>query len=128
MLPAKTESQKQSRKIVDKLHSALSTLRKERDELHRSKELAAERLRLAKEERMGAERNLALLKGKYDHIVSPSFTGNDKVAGSGYGSGSNGGNKAEIEKLQSEVEMLGREVCQSWVIINKTTIAILING
>ena len=100
-------------KIVDKLHSALSTLRKERDELHRSKELAAERLRLAKEERVGAERNLALLQGKYDHIVSPSFTGNDKVAGSGDVSGSNGGNKVEIEKLQSEVERLGREVSRS---------------
>lgn len=81
--------------IVDKLHGALSILRKERDELHRAKELASERLRLAKEERVNAEKNLSSLTAKFNHIESIEGKHN---------------RKSDIERLQIEVDRLGREV------------------
>ena len=81
--------------LVDKLHGTLSTLRRERDELHRSKQLAIERLRLIKEERVNAEDNIRLLNKKYENIIS---------------SNAQQERRAEIAKLQREVERLGREV------------------
>jgi ATPase subunit of ABC transporter with duplicated ATPase domains len=82
--------------IVDKLHGALATFRRERDEVHRAKELAFERLRLAREERMAADRNLQSMKDKYDKMMQ-SMSKSD-------------GNNNEVAKLQTEVERLSREV------------------
>ena len=84
--------------IVDKLHGALSVLRRERDELHRAKELASERFRLAKEERVNAEQNLSSLTAKFNRIESADGKHNRKT---------------DIERLQAEVDRLGREV--SWL-------------
>lgn len=81
--------------IVDKLHGALAVLRKERDELHRAKEMAVERLRLAKEERINAEKNLSLLEERYQSIASADAENT---------------RKADIEKLQEQAQRLGREV------------------
>jgi chromosome segregation ATPase len=86
--------------LVDKLHGTLSILRRERDELHRAKQLAVERLHLIKEERSTAESNLHTLQQKYDRIVS-SHQRDER--------------RNEIVKLQSEVERLGREVRNSAV-------------
>ena len=84
--------------IVDKLNGALAVLRRERDELHRTKELAMERLRLAKEERMSMEKSVRTIQNKL-HKLSSSVSGE--------------GNQAEnndISKAQQEVERLTREV------------------
>ncbi len=82
--------------IVDKLHGALATFRRERDEVHRAKELAVERLRLVREERMAAERNVNAMQEKHDEMMnSVSSTGTQDD---------------DIDKLQAEVDRLSREV------------------
>lgn len=81
--------------IVDKLHGALSVLRRERDELHRSKELALERYRLAKEEREAAEQRNKSLQQKYDEIESVDTKQK---------------RQNDITALNAEVERLSREV------------------
>jgi chromosome segregation ATPase len=81
--------------IVDKLHGALAVLRKERDELHRAKEMAIERLRLAKEERVNAEKNLSLMQERYECVASTDAQRT---------------RRDEIEKLEEQAQRLGREV------------------
>lgn len=89
--------------IVDKLHGALSILRRERDDLHRSKELAMERLNLAKDERIQGEQNLSVLQIRYnkiDSIEEKEIRLND------------------IGRLQSEVDRLSREVSGlDWIVM-----------
>lgn len=89
------QNQQPREEIVDRLHDTLSVLRRERDEIHRANQLAIERLRLLKEERVAAEKNLSTLQSKYNGIVS---------------SNAKDERRGEISKLQSEVERLGREV------------------
>jgi hypothetical protein len=96
--PNRLQQSNPREELVDKLHGTLSILRRERDELHRAKQLAVERLRLIKEERVAAEENLLILRDKYDRIISSNVQ--DERRG-------------EIAKLQSEVERLGREVRSS---------------
>ena len=96
--PNRLQQSNPREELVDKLHGTLSILRRERDELHRAKQLAVERLRLIKEERVAAEENLLILRDKYDRIISSNVQ--DERRG-------------EIVKLQSEVERLGREVRSS---------------
>jgi hypothetical protein len=81
--------------IVDKLNGALAVLRRERDELHRAKEMSVERLRLAKEERHNAEKHLSLLQDQHNGIASAD---------------AHSMRKAEIEKLQEQVQRLSSEV------------------
>ena len=83
--------------IVDKLNGALANFRRERDEVHRSKELALERLRLIREERILAERNVHLMQEKYEQMIKSI-------------SSHTNGKDDEIAKLQVEVERLSREV------------------
>ena len=83
--------------IVDKLHVALATFRRERDEVHRSKELSFERLRLSREERMAAETIVQSMQEKYDKMMSSMAS-------------PHGNQDDEIKKLQSEAERLSREV------------------
>lgn len=84
--------------IVDKLHSALATLRRERDELHRSKELAIERVKLAKEERSNTEKTVNSLQNHLDTLISSlPGTGSNSV-------------EIEITILKNEVERLTQEV------------------
>ena len=85
--------------IVDKLHGALATFRRERDEVHRTKELASVRLCLAKEERTKAERTVQAMQEKYDQMMQSVSKIN--------------GNDDEISKLQVEVQRLSREVSKS---------------
>jgi hypothetical protein len=81
--------------IVDKLHGALSILRRERDDLHRSKELAMERLNLAKDERINGQENLSVLQIRFNKI--------DSIDGKQV-------RLNDIGKLQSDVDRLSREV------------------
>lgn len=92
--PPKATSQREA--IVDKLHGALATFRRERDEVHCAKELAFERLRLVREERMASERAVQSMQNKYDQMMQ-------SIA-------SNGNQDDEIMKLQVEAERLSREV------------------
>lgn len=95
----------QREEIVDKLHGALASLRKERDHLHRSKELAIERLRLAREERVTVEKTVSSMENTYERLKA-------SMDGSTKGSSSNRKNAVndDITTLQGEVERLGREV------------------
>jgi uncharacterized coiled-coil DUF342 family protein len=82
--------------IVDKLHGALATFRRERDEVHRAKELAVERLRLVREERVATERNVNAMQEKYDEMMSAASSNRNQVD--------------DIDNLQAEVDRLSREV------------------
>jgi uncharacterized coiled-coil DUF342 family protein len=81
--------------LVDKLQGTLNVLRRERDEVNRKKEIAAERLRLLKEERTNAEKSLVALRNQYNQMMAESKTESQN---------------ADIEKLEIEVQRLGREV------------------
>lgn len=81
--------------LVDKLQGALNVLRRERDEVNRKKEIAAERLRLLKDERTNAEKSFVALRNQYDQMIAESNAENKN---------------ADIEKLEMEVQRLGREV------------------
>jgi len=81
--------------LVDKLQGALNVLRRERDEVNRKKEIAAERLRLLKEERTNAEKSFVALQNEFDQMIAESNADNKN---------------ADIEKLEIEVQRLGREV------------------
>jgi len=95
--PFNQGQQPQREEIVDKLHGALASLRKERDQLHRSKELAVERLRLAKEERLTVEKTVSSMGKTYERLTA-----------SVNGAGRNNAND-DISTLQREVERLSRE-------------------
>ena len=84
--------------IVDKLNDALSNLRRERDEAHRSKELALERLRLAKEEETELEKSVNALKLQYEKLVSSMANQGSENADD------------ELLKLQKEVKHRALEV------------------
>jgi len=100
--------------IVEKLHGTLSILRRERDEVHRAKELAMERLRLAKEETERMERTLQASKQKYDALMAQSTNNSNSNSNNNCSNGSDGhGGKVnesvEIMQLKKEVERIGRE-------------------
>ena len=99
----------QREEIVDKLHGALASLRKERDHLHRSKELAVERLRLAKEERVTVEKTVSSMENMYDHLTS-SMDGSARGSSSSSSSSSKNVVNDDITTLQGEVERFGKEV------------------
>eukprot|EP00586_Coscinodiscus_wailesii_P021006 CAMPEP_0172496176 /NCGR_PEP_ID=MMETSP1066-20121228/82865_1 /TAXON_ID=671091 /ORGANISM="Coscinodiscus wailesii, Strain CCMP2513" /LENGTH=234 /DNA_ID=CAMNT_0013268335 /DNA_START=65 /DNA_END=769 /DNA_ORIENTATION=+ len=93
-----SHSQNNSRQrelIVDKLNSALAVIRRERDELHRSKELAVERLRLAREERQAFQKTVRSMEEKLKELNDAVSTGKN--------------DKSELLRLQKEVEQLGKE-------------------
>lgn len=77
-----------------KLHNVAAAFRRERDEAHRRKELAEERLRLAKEDAEAARLSTAALKEKLDDLESKSGA----TAHS------------EIEQLQKDVQVLTAQV------------------
>lgn len=60
--------------LVEKLQGALNGLRRDRDQLHRSKELALERCRLAKEEEKVLSNAVAELKDKHQLQLIRSLT------------------------------------------------------
>jgi len=84
--------------IVDRLNGALSALRRERDELHRQKDLALERLKLVKEERVAVEKVVQSMRLELQQLNIDT---------------SDEGRKTEnesIEMLVKEVETLSKEV------------------
>jgi len=54
--------------IVDRLNGALSTMRRERDELHRQKDLAFERLKLVREERVAVEKVVQSMRKELEKL------------------------------------------------------------
>lgn len=80
--------------IVDKLHGALAAFRRERDDLHRKKELATERLRLVTEEREAMEKTIRAMQEKLDQLEK-------SVSDAG---------KLQLVQLEKEVERLNQEV------------------
>ena len=54
--------------LVQKLQGALQEFRRERDQLHRSKELALERCRLVREEEETLLKTVSSLKEKHDNL------------------------------------------------------------
>ena len=79
--------------IIDKLQGVLSTLRREADDLHRSKELAIERLRLARLDRESMEKTVAGMQDTLYQLKESTNRSN-----------------RELEKVEKEVERLRREV------------------
>jgi len=83
--------------IVEKLHGALSALRRERDDSHRSKELSMERLRIVKDEREAVEKMVRAMQLK---LIEMQSSANDDELN----------NPNSIARLQSEVDRLSNEV------------------
>ncbi len=98
--------------IVDKLQGTLTILRRERDEVHRAKELAMERLRLVKEERVSFEERLEMTQRKYDDIVAATSTSEVQLGSSGVSTttSTTASIQADIQRLEAEVERVRREV------------------
>ena len=84
--------------IVDKLHGALSVLRRERDDLRRSKELSTERLCLIREERQAMKKNVQAMQSKLEKLTELAASAKSK----------DGVN--DVAKMQQEVETLKKEV------------------
>ena len=82
--------------IVDRLHGALASYRKERDDLHRRKELAVERLRLVKEERIFLESNVQDIQKKLVELTSAA-QGKQSVT-------------SDFNRLENDVKRLNKEV------------------
>ena len=80
--------------IVDKLHGALAAFRRERDELHRKKELAAERLQLVKEEQQAIERTVHAMQENLNQL---NKTGSEEA-------------KKDLEQMEKDVDQLHRTV------------------
>jgi len=87
----------QREEIVDRINSALSAFRKERDDIYRQKELALERLRLVKEERAAIETTVESMQEQLDQLISASREGI-------------GRENDDISNLEREVDRLLREV------------------
>jgi len=84
--------------IVDRLTGALSVMRKERDELHREKDIAHERLKLCSTEMSEVEKVVLSMRKELEQLMIET---------------SGQGRKTEnesIEKLVTEVERLAKEV------------------
>jgi bisphosphoglycerate-independent phosphoglycerate mutase (AlkP superfamily) len=84
--------------IVDRLTGALSTMRKERDELHREKDIAHERRGEVHERRSEVEKVVLSMRKELEQLMIET---------------SGQGRKTEnesIEKLVTEVERLAKEV------------------
>jgi len=54
--------------IVDKLHGVMAALRRERDDLHRKKALAEERVRLIQEEKEALEKTVTAAQTKLETL------------------------------------------------------------
>ena len=80
--------------IVNKLHGVIASLRRERDDLHRRKTLAVERLALFQEERNALEKTCASAQAKLDLVRKSG----DKEA------------MEEVVELEKEVMRLDKEV------------------
>lgn len=82
--------------IVDKLHGALASFRRERDDLYRKKELASERLRVANEDTEHMEKILRSMQEKLN-VLKKSESDQGKL---------------ELCKLEHDVERLNKEVSE----------------
>lgn len=82
--------------IVDKLHGVMAALRRERDDLHRKKALAEERLALFQEEKEALEKTHTNARVKLEALKT---SGNEDAI-------------REVTELEQEVIRLNKEV--SW--------------
>ena len=80
--------------IVDKLHGVMAAMRRERDELHRKKALAEERLRLFQEEKEALEKSCSNAQVQLEALQE---SGNE-------------GAIQEVVELEKEVIRLNKEV------------------
>ena len=55
--------------LVSKLQEALAKFRKDRDQLHRSRELALERCRLIKAEEEALSKTVQTMRDKHNHLL-----------------------------------------------------------
>lgn len=85
--------------LVDKITAALSALRNERDDLHRQKSLAEERMRLLEEEKEALQQSVADARSKYGQLESQASSEEAKQ---------------ELQDLERDVTMLQKEVCNSF--------------
>lgn len=111
--------------IVDKLHGALASMRRERDELHRSNELSHERLRLVREERRVMEQSVNHLEAKLEQLNKEvqentcTDDGGDGIGGIGDRKSTTNhldekmksvaGGGGQLDRLRLEVDSLQRE-------------------
>ena len=79
--------------IINKINGALATFRRERDDNHRAKELAVERLRLVRVDRESTEKNIAAMKEKLRQLKDGTVA-----------------SRGELVRVENEVEQLRREV------------------
>ena len=80
--------------IVDKLHGALAAFRRERDELHRKKELAVERLQLVKEEQQAIEKTVHAMQEKLNQL---NKSGSEEA-------------KKDLEQMEKDMDQVHRTV------------------
>mmetsp|Transcript_20543 Transcript_20543/g.30877 ORF Transcript_20543/g.30877 Transcript_20543/m.30877 type:complete len:227 (+) Transcript_20543:131-811(+) len=81
--------------LVDKITAALAALRNERDDLHRQKSLAEERMRLVEEEKEALQQSVADARLKYSQLQSQASSEEAKQ---------------ELQDLERDVTMLQKEV------------------
>jgi hypothetical protein len=89
-----TENTTGVEKLESKLQTVAATFRRERDEAHRSKELAFERLRLAEQDANASKQGLIALQTKFDMLQKESGDDADR----------------EIQQLQNDVKLLTKQV------------------
>jgi hypothetical protein len=98
--------------IVDKLHGALSAFRRERDDLHRKKQLAEERLRLMREEQGAMEASVNAMTIKLHKLQE---SGNEEALQELKAM------EEQVLKLQKEVRFLEFASCSlirgAWLIV-----------
>ena len=92
----KSESSDKREEIVGKLNEALGALRRERDELHRSKELSNERLCLIREERQALEKTVQAMRLTLKDLTEKAALSEE--------------NDDTETELQAEVDRLTKEV------------------
>jgi DNA repair ATPase RecN len=89
--------------LVQKLQGALQGFRRERDQLHRSKELAKERCRLVQEEEKALSKTVESLKEKYDKLLKASQAIKDDL----------GPLEASVREKTKEVGEISHSACAS---------------
>jgi chromosome segregation ATPase len=89
--------------LVQKLQGALQEFRRERDQLHRSKELAKERCRLVQEEEKGLSKTVDSLKEKHEKLLKASEAIKDGL----------GPLEASVRDKTKEVSVIWNAACAS---------------
>lgn len=89
--------------IIEKIQGTVAAFRRERDELHRKKQLSTERLRLIREEKDSLEKTVDALKDRLSKLQAQTSSEAEKELGE---------LEKKIQHLTREVLMLG--ICCHW--------------